>query len=137
MMSSRFHLALSENDSGDLGFGVVLRLDAKKVLEGINNFGNIWCNRGVFTTPITKALMVRTENSERSFPSSIADLKITLKTVQVITLLRAIAEAANSDDPTVLEQVPEEFRDSRTLIIAPPRLLKVIMWFEMKSFHDQ
>lgn len=40
-----------------------------------------------------------------------------------ITLLVAIAEAANSDDPSVSSQIPESLRVSRTLVLCPPSLV--------------
>lgn len=45
------------------------------------------------------------------------------KTMQVITLLTAIAEAAKSEDETVSEQIPEHLRKSKTLIICPSGIL--------------
>ncbi|CAG8972017.1 hypothetical protein HYALB_00008302 [Hymenoscyphus albidus] len=45
------------------------------------------------------------------------------KTMQVITLLVAIAEAAMSDDPTVVSQIPPRLRKSRTLVLCPPTLI--------------
>ncbi|KAK4668061.1 uncharacterized protein QC764_702190 [Podospora pseudoanserina] len=55
------------------------------------------------------------------------------KTMQVITLLVVIAEAAASDDPAVVEQIPEKLRRSRTLILCPSGLVdnwvdEVNMW---------
>ncbi|KAI2613017.1 uncharacterized protein GGS25DRAFT_146220 [Hypoxylon fragiforme] len=44
------------------------------------------------------------------------------KTMQVITLLVAIAEAAGSDDPTISCQIPEELKESKTLVLCPPAL---------------
>lgn len=45
------------------------------------------------------------------------------KTMQVITLLLAIAEAANSDDPTISSQIPKKLRKSKTLIVCPASLV--------------
>lgn len=45
------------------------------------------------------------------------------KTMQVITLLVAIAEAACSKDPSVSSQIPQRLKRSRTLILSPPGLI--------------
>ncbi|KFY25478.1 hypothetical protein V493_04617 [Pseudogymnoascus sp. VKM F-4281 (FW-2241)] len=45
------------------------------------------------------------------------------KTMQVITLLVAIAEAASSEDSSVSSQIPERLKRSRTLILSPPGLM--------------
>ncbi|OBT89344.1 hypothetical protein VE02_01460 [Pseudogymnoascus sp. 03VT05] len=45
------------------------------------------------------------------------------KTMQVITLLVAIAEAACSEDSSVSAQIPEKLKRSRTLILSPPGLM--------------
>ncbi|OBT66036.1 hypothetical protein VE03_03149 [Pseudogymnoascus sp. 23342-1-I1] len=45
------------------------------------------------------------------------------KTMQVITLLVAIAEAACSKDPSVSSQIPKRLKRSRTLILSPPGLM--------------
>ncbi|TGJ82914.1 hypothetical protein E0Z10_g5844 [Xylaria hypoxylon] len=45
------------------------------------------------------------------------------KTMQVITLLVTISQASASDDPTVSSQIPEELRESRTLILCPATLV--------------
>ncbi|KAI0887140.1 uncharacterized protein GGS22DRAFT_185976 [Annulohypoxylon maeteangense] len=45
------------------------------------------------------------------------------KTMQIITLLVAIAEASESNDPTISSQIPEGLRKSRTLVICPPSLI--------------
>ncbi|KAK0669472.1 putative DNA repair and recombination protein RAD54-like protein [Cercophora samala] len=55
------------------------------------------------------------------------------KTMQVITLLVVIAEAAASEDPAVVEQIPEKLRQSKTLILCPSGLVdnwvdEVNMW---------
>ncbi|KAE9379004.1 hypothetical protein N431DRAFT_460313 [Stipitochalara longipes BDJ] len=45
------------------------------------------------------------------------------KTMQVITLLVAIAEAAASPDPKISDQIPEGLKVSRTLVLCPPGLI--------------
>ncbi|KFA68766.1 hypothetical protein S40285_01191 [Stachybotrys chlorohalonatus IBT 40285] len=45
------------------------------------------------------------------------------KTMQVITLLVAIAEAAASTDESVRAQIPKELRESKTLILCPSGLV--------------
>lgn len=50
------------------------------------------------------------------------------KTMQVITLLVTIAEAARSSDENVRNQVPKELHQSRTLILCPPALVE--NWWE-------
>ncbi|KAI4870807.1 hypothetical protein F4820DRAFT_145402 [Hypoxylon rubiginosum] len=45
------------------------------------------------------------------------------KTMQIVTLLVAIAEAANSDDHTISSQVPDKLKESKTLIVCPPSLV--------------
>lgn len=45
------------------------------------------------------------------------------KTMQVITLLTAIAEAATSEDETISVQIPEHLRDLKTLILCPAGIL--------------
>ncbi|KAH9906162.1 hypothetical protein F4778DRAFT_634719 [Xylariomycetidae sp. FL2044] len=45
------------------------------------------------------------------------------KTMQIITLLVAIYEAAQSEDPSISSQIPEEIRESRTLVLCPPTLV--------------
>ncbi|OTA93236.1 hypothetical protein M434DRAFT_49930, partial [Hypoxylon sp. CO27-5] len=45
------------------------------------------------------------------------------KTMQIITLLVAIAEAARSDDPNISSQIPDHLKESRTLIICPPSVV--------------
>ncbi|KAI1426151.1 hypothetical protein F5Y12DRAFT_794615 [Xylaria sp. FL1777] len=51
------------------------------------------------------------------------------KTMQVITLLVTISQAAASNDPTVSSQIPEEMRESRTLILCPATLVN--------NWHDE
>lgn len=55
------------------------------------------------------------------------------KTMQVITLLVTIAEAAKSNDGSIRGQVPEDLWKSRTLILCPPALIEnwwdeFLMW---------
>ncbi|KAI0480208.1 P-loop containing nucleoside triphosphate hydrolase protein [Xylariaceae sp. FL0804] len=45
------------------------------------------------------------------------------KTMQVITLLVAIADASASADPAVAAQIPQELRQSKTLVLCPPALV--------------
>lgn len=45
------------------------------------------------------------------------------KTMQVITLLTAIADAAKSQDETVSVQIPEHLRSLTTLVLCPPGIL--------------
>lgn len=50
------------------------------------------------------------------------------KTMQVIALLVTIAEAAKSENENIRNQVPEDLRQSRTLILCPPALIE--NWWE-------
>jgi SNF2 family DNA or RNA helicase len=55
------------------------------------------------------------------------------KTMQVISLLVTIAQASQSDDPEIRDQVPENLQESRTLILCPPTLVdnwydEILMW---------
>lgn len=55
------------------------------------------------------------------------------KTMQVITLLVTIAEAAKSSEANIQAQVPEDLQKSRTLILCPPALIEnwwdeFLMW---------
>jgi SNF2 family DNA or RNA helicase len=45
------------------------------------------------------------------------------KTMQTITLLVAIAEAAGSLDPKISSQIPDSLKVSRTLVLCPPGLI--------------
>ncbi|KAI9776473.1 MAG: hypothetical protein M1835_005510 [Candelina submexicana] len=45
------------------------------------------------------------------------------KTMQVITLLVTIAEAAKSENPRISKQIPKSLKESRTLVLSPPSLL--------------
>ncbi|KAJ5995001.1 hypothetical protein N7481_001978 [Penicillium waksmanii] len=46
------------------------------------------------------------------------------KTMQVISLLTTIADAAASDDPQIREQVPEKFHRSQTLVLCPSAVVQ-------------
>lgn len=50
------------------------------------------------------------------------------KTMQVITILVTIAEAAMSADASLRNQVPESLRTSQTLVLCPPSLVE--NWYE-------
>lgn len=55
------------------------------------------------------------------------------KTMQVVTLLTAIQEAARSEDAKVSCQIPDHLKESKTLILCPPSLLQnwveeLLMW---------
>ncbi len=50
------------------------------------------------------------------------------KTMQVITLLVAIAEASNSGDESIYSQIPPDLRESKTLAVCPAGL--VDNWFD-------
>ena len=55
------------------------------------------------------------------------------KTMQAITLLVTIAEAANSVDPSVSCQIPDNLKESKTLVLCPPGLLdnwvdELLLW---------
>ncbi|KAI1265102.1 hypothetical protein F5Y18DRAFT_417262 [Xylariaceae sp. FL1019] len=54
------------------------------------------------------------------------------KTMQIITLLVAIYQAAASSDPTISSQIPEELQESKTLIICPPTLVN--NWYDELIF---
>ncbi|KAF5690038.1 DNA repair rhp54 [Fusarium circinatum] len=45
------------------------------------------------------------------------------KTMQVITVLVALAEAAQSTDPSVVAQIPEDLREPRILVLCPAALV--------------
>jgi SNF2 family DNA or RNA helicase len=56
------------------------------------------------------------------------------KTMQVITLLVAIIEAATSSDSSITSQIPDHLKRHKILILAPPGLLnnwmdELLMWF--------
>ncbi len=60
------------------------------------------------------------------------------KTMQVITLLVAIAEAAKSPDQNIRNQVPSKLGESQTLILCPPALIEnwweeFLMWTPMPT----
>ncbi|KAL7909574.1 P-loop containing nucleoside triphosphate hydrolase protein [Trichoderma velutinum] len=55
------------------------------------------------------------------------------KTMQVITFLVAVTEAANSDDDLVRSQIPKELRKSQSLVLCPAGLVdnwldEILMW---------
>ncbi|KAL9033856.1 MAG: hypothetical protein Q9214_007311, partial [Letrouitia sp. 1 TL-2023] len=50
------------------------------------------------------------------------------KTMQVISFLVTLAEAAKSTNERIRRQIPERLRDSRTLVLCPPALVE--NWFE-------
>ncbi|KLU84276.1 SNF2 family ATP-dependent chromatin-remodeling factor snf21 [Magnaporthiopsis poae ATCC 64411] len=50
------------------------------------------------------------------------------KTMQVICLLVIIAEASLSEDPSLFTQIPEDLRDSKTLVLCPSGLVQ--NWLE-------
>ena len=59
------------------------------------------------------------------------------KTMQVITLLVAVAEASASGDPSIRSQIPEELRESKTLVLCPSGLVdnwldELLMWVPSK-----
>ncbi|PGH01216.1 hypothetical protein AJ79_07987 [Helicocarpus griseus UAMH5409] len=65
------------------------------------------------------------------------------KTMQVISLLVTIANAAASDDPEVRKQIPENLRISRTLVLCPSSLIEnwweeLMMWMpsDDKTLHN-
>lgn len=45
------------------------------------------------------------------------------KTMQAIALLVSIAESSASEDPLLVEQIPERLRKSKTLVLCPPGLM--------------
>ena len=50
------------------------------------------------------------------------------KTMQVISFLVTVAEAANSASANVRSQIPQHLRESRTLVLCPPSLIE--NWYE-------
>lgn len=44
--------------------------------------------------------------------------------MQTITFLVTLAEASQSDDPSIIEQIPKKLRKSRTLLLCPPTLVE-------------
>lgn len=50
------------------------------------------------------------------------------KTMQVITVLVTIAEAANSSNVNIRQQIPKALRKSQTLVLCPPSLVE--NWYE-------
>lgn len=64
------------------------------------------------------------------------------KTMQVVTLLVAIAEAALSKNKAVYKQVPKELRESRTLILCPSGLVdnwidELNIWTPLRGPEDR
>jgi SNF2 family DNA or RNA helicase len=60
------------------------------------------------------------------------------KTMQIITLLVTIRQASASRDPSIFSQVPEEMRESRTLILCPPTLVnnwmdEILSWLPIED----
>ncbi|KAI0402637.1 hypothetical protein F4802DRAFT_617515 [Xylaria palmicola] len=51
------------------------------------------------------------------------------KTMQVLTLLTTIGQASASKNPSIFSQIPEEMRESRTLILCPATLVN--------NWHDE
>ncbi|PKS11912.1 hypothetical protein jhhlp_001207 [Lomentospora prolificans] len=55
------------------------------------------------------------------------------KTMQVITLLLSIVKAASSPDPSIHSQIPEDLRESRTVVLCPASLAlnwrdEILLW---------
>lgn len=64
------------------------------------------------------------------------------KTMQVVTLLVAIAEAALSKNKALYKQIPEELRESKTLILCPSGLVdnwidELNIWTPLQGPEDQ
>ncbi|KAI1877933.1 uncharacterized protein JN550_000115 [Neoarthrinium moseri] len=62
------------------------------------------------------------------------------KTMQIITLLMAIADSAASNNPAVSSQIPDDLKESRTLILAPPSLVEnwmdeLLIWTNESGHH--
>ena len=63
------------------------------------------------------------------------------KTMQVITLLVTIAEAARSSNENIRHQIPLKLRESKTLILCPPALIEnwweeFLMWTPMPTSNN-
>lgn len=67
------------------------------------------------------------------------------KTMQIVTLLVTVAETVRSTSESIRNQVPQDFHESRTLIICPPALIEnwweeFLMWtpgkFENGEFKE-
>lgn len=63
------------------------------------------------------------------------------KTMQVITFLAALQEAALSSDQSVLAQIPQDLRESKTLVLCPAGLVEnwmdeLLMWAPMGLLGD-
>ncbi|KAI4177723.1 MAG: hypothetical protein LQ343_000186 [Gyalolechia ehrenbergii] len=50
------------------------------------------------------------------------------KTMQIISFLVTVAEAAKSPNPNICSQIPRRLRESRTLVLCPPSLIE--NWYE-------
>lgn len=64
------------------------------------------------------------------------------KTMQVVTLLVTVAETVRSTSDNIRNQVPQDFHESRTLIICPPALIEnwweeFLMWTPGKFENGQ
>ncbi|ETS76122.1 hypothetical protein PFICI_11509 [Pestalotiopsis fici W106-1] len=62
------------------------------------------------------------------------------KTMQIITLLITIAQSAASKDPSISSQIPEDLKESRTLVLAPAGLVnnwmdELYMWTGETNHH--
>lgn len=62
------------------------------------------------------------------------------KTMQIITLLMTIAESAASPDKSISSQIPDELKESRTLILVPPGLVnnwmdELVIWTNDTEHH--
>jgi SNF2 family DNA or RNA helicase len=63
------------------------------------------------------------------------------KTMQVITLLVAIAEASSSTDDSIRNQIPVDLREQRTLVLCPPGLIdnwmdELLIWAPRGSLRS-
>lgn len=62
------------------------------------------------------------------------------KTMQIITLLMTIARAAASPDESISSQIPDDLKESRTLILVPPGLVnnwmdELVIWTNGTEHH--
>ena len=63
------------------------------------------------------------------------------KTMQVITVLVALAEASESQDPSVVAQIPADLRNSRTLVLCPASLVdnwmdELLKWAPVQALGE-